>query len=126
MNKEQLEVLEVASEYIVKLIGGIKETVSCFQSGKEKQGLDMITPIGNGIGYIMDVITLLPLELDSDATIENLNTQLEELVQGLENEDYVLVSDMFSYEILPIFEEIKIHMEHLNINVCEADKKDIT
>ncbi|WP_346913591.1 hypothetical protein [Clostridium sp.] len=116
MNKEQLEVLEVASEYIVKLIGGIKETVSCFQSGKEKQGLDMITPIGHGIGYIMDVITLLPLELDSDATIENLNTQLEELVQGIENEDYVLVSDMFNYEILPIFEEIKIHMEHLMIN----------
>ena len=117
MNKEQLEVLETASEYIVKLIDGMYETVNYFQSDKEKQGLEMIPLLGDGIAYIIDVITVLPLDIDSSVVI-NINTQLAELIQGLEYCDYVLVSDILNYEIIPIFNNVKEGMS------CIIEKQD--
>ncbi|SDP56433.1 hypothetical protein [Clostridium gasigenes] len=108
MNKEEIEVFNTAKEYIERLIVGINETVEFIQSGNEKKGVEMIPLIGEGIEYIINVIALLKIELKEEETIENLNTQLEEIIGGIENGDYVLIADIFKYEIIPIIEDIKI------------------
>lgn len=116
MNKQEIEVLNMAKEYIERLIVGINEAVDYMQCGNEKKGIEMIPLIGEGIGYIINVISVLHLELSSKYTIQNLNVQLEEVIQGLENEDYVLVSDIFNYEIMPIIQDIQVCMKKIQEN----------
>lgn len=41
----------------------------------------------------------------SELKTSEVNTALNEIVQGLEQQDFVLVSDIFEYEILPVLEE---------------------
>lgn len=111
MNKQEIEVLNTAKEYIERLIVGINEAVNHIQSGNEKNGIEMIPLICDGIGYIISVIRVLNIELES--TVQNLNLQLEEVIQGLQNGDYVLVSDVLNYEIMPIIEEIQAAMKKI-------------
>ncbi|MBU3132164.1 hypothetical protein KPL40_06830 [Clostridium gasigenes] len=108
MNKQEIEVLKTAKEYIDRLIVGINEAVDYIQYGNEKNGIEMIPLIAEGIGYIIDVISFLHIELGKEKTIENLNAQLEEIIEGIENNDYVLMSDIFKYEIVPMLEEVKV------------------
>ncbi|GED20746.1 hypothetical protein [Kurthia gibsonii] len=57
---------------------------------------------------LMNIIQFID-NFSSDAYSElktaELNTALNEIVQGLEQQDFVLVSDIFEYEILPVLEE---------------------
>lgn len=114
MNNKELEVLNTAKEYIEKLISGINEVVGYIQSGKEKQAIEMIPLIAEGIGYIIDVIEVLNIEIDKDKTIGNLNGQLGEIVDGIENNDYILIADILNYEIVPIMDKIKIVLNITN------------
>ncbi|MBB6625559.1 hypothetical protein H7E67_19345 [Clostridium gasigenes] len=114
MNKQEIEVFNTAKEYIERLIVGINETVEFIQSGNDKKGIEMIPLIGEGIEYIINVISLLKIELNGEETIENLNTQLEEIIDGIENGDYVLIADIFKYEIVPIMEQLKIIFEQIS------------
>ncbi|MEG1256003.1 hypothetical protein [Clostridium sp.] len=107
MNNQEIEVLNTAKEYIERLIAGINEAVQYIQCGNEKLGIEMIPLIGEGIEYITDILLLLPLEVNSNDIVVNLNSQLEEVVQGLENEDYVLVADILAYEVVTIIKDIQ-------------------
>ena len=40
-----------------------------------------------------------------DFDISKINEYLEEINDGLEKQDYLLVADIFEYEIVPYFEE---------------------
>jgi len=44
---------------------------------------------------------------------ETLNTLLEELVQGMENNDVVLIGDILEYELPPVFERLQSLLEDI-------------
>lgn len=100
--RQQFETLQTANEYIVKLETGIVESVRLLKSGEEGQAIKMIHNIIDGIEWISDVMRLTIGVHNQQINLDEVNGQLLEIVEGFNNEDYILVGDLFEYEILPI------------------------
>lgn len=115
MNKE-IEILMTADEYLYKLKNGINVASTYMQEEKEKEAFSIIVEIIDGLGWITEVIRLTKDVVGLKIDLSELNEFLEEIVEALENEDFILVGDLFNYEILPILETI--HTGIINILKC--------
>ena len=109
MLNEKIEVLQSADEYLYKLRNGILELVDLMQAEKEHQAILLIPEISDGIDWITKVIDLTSDIQKKQIEINHINEHLESIIEALENEDYILVSDIFNYEIIPILD--KVHDE---------------
>ena len=123
MNKEKIEVLQTANDYMNNLENGIVNLANMIQEGKEQEAITIIPQVVDGIEWVIQVITLTKEVQKNEIGVEALNDQLQEIIEALENEDYILVAavefdqelmqptyrlidDLFNYEILPILEDI--------------------
>ncbi|MGL4452587.1 MAG: hypothetical protein ACRCTZ_15585 [Sarcina sp.] len=103
---EKIEVLQTANEYLFNLKSGINNLVLLMNEEKEQQACGLIPDIAEGIGWILDVARLTSDITGEVEGIDEIDNFLSEIVEALENEDYILVSDLFNYEILPILENL--------------------
>lgn len=103
---EQIEVLSTANEYMENLKSGINKLVDYIQGGEEQSGIELIPDIADGIGWIIDVVNLTRESQKENIDISMIDEKLSEVVEAIENEDYILVGDLFNYEILPILESV--------------------
>jgi|GEM_PF-1989663 len=98
------EVIINCNEYIDKLKeDGILKLINGIQGGNEEESLTLIPLIADGLQWVIEVV-----EKTKDMQIEKININkllenLEEINTALENEDYILMSDIFEFEI---FEEL--------------------
>lgn len=106
MNDEMLEVLKTTDEYLEKLKKGIVDMVEEIQSGNEMKGVGSIPAIADGIGWVLEAVNNTKPVQKEIIEFNDINEFLNETVEGIENEDYILVGDLFNYEILPILERI--------------------
>lgn len=106
MNKEKIEVLQTANDYMNNLKNGIVNLANMIQEGKEQEAITIIPQVVDGIEWIVQVIILTKEVQKNEIGVGGLNDQLQEIIEALENEDYILVGDLFNYEILPILENI--------------------
>ncbi|MCI1477729.1 MAG: hypothetical protein LKH93_00305 [Clostridium beijerinckii] len=104
---EQMEALRTANEYLENLLGGVKKVVNYIEQGEEEKGIDLIQPIADGIEWLLSAVNLTQEAHKGSVEIGQINEKLGEVVDALENEDFVLVGDLFNYEILPILEDIQ-------------------
>ncbi|NYC70933.1 alkyl sulfatase BDS1-like metallo-beta-lactamase superfamily hydrolase [Clostridium beijerinckii] len=104
-----MEVLQSADQYLYKLKSGVLELVKLMQEEKEQEAILIIPEIADGIDWITKVIDLTKDVQKEHINLENINEHLETIIEALENQDYILVSDIFNYEIIPILD--KIHDE---------------
>jgi hypothetical protein len=105
--ENKLEVLKDAYNYIDNLNSGIEELGNAINSGNEEKGVKLIPLICDGIEWIIQVISLTRNLQKEEISVGDLNEKLEETIEALDNEDFILVGDLFSYEITPILNEIK-------------------
>ncbi|MGL5633626.1 MAG: hypothetical protein ACRCX8_03925 [Sarcina sp.] len=110
--EEKLEVLETANEYLFKLKNGVGQLVGFMNEERESEACMLIPDIAEGIGWIIDVIKLTEDVIGEVDGKENLEEQLIEVVNALENQDFVLVGDLFNYEISPILDDIHVQIRH--------------
>ena len=103
---EKIEILKTTSEYLVNLKGGIENLVVLMNEEKEQQACGIIPEIADGVGWVLNVTNLTSDILGEVENLDEINNFLTEIVEALENEDYILVSDLFNYEILPILENL--------------------
>lgn len=116
MNDEKIEALITANEYLNNLEGGIYQVVEAFQQEDENKGCSLIPLIADGIKWIVDVVNLTRDIQKEDIDISQIDEKLEELVEAIENEDYILVGDLFEYEVLPIIEEVHKKIRYIVAN----------
>ena len=102
----QIEVLNSVSEYLTKLKDGINKIVTLIQEGKEHQAIQIIPSAAEGIGWVIQAINLTKDVQKEIIDIDDINDFISEIVDAFENEDYILVGDLFEYEILPILERV--------------------
>ena len=107
MDNKKIEVLETAREYLDNLSQGIIQVGEMIQGGDEISASKRMVSVFEGIEYIIKVIELTNIKDKNLDEINNLNEQLEELIDAFENEDYILVGDLFQYELKPIVENMK-------------------
>ncbi|MGL5574107.1 MAG: hypothetical protein ACRDCW_00915 [Sarcina sp.] len=103
---EKIEVLQTANEYLFNLKGGINNLVVLMNEEKEQQACGLIPDVADGIGWTLDVVRLTSDIIGEVEGLNEIDNFLSEIVEALENEDYILVSDLFNYEVLPILENI--------------------
>lgn len=101
------EVLSTAYNYIDNLKNGIEDLSNVINSGDEEKGIKLIPLISDGLDWLIKVINLTEDIHKGEVSIGELNEKLEETIEALDNEDYILVGDLFNYEMLPILDEIK-------------------
>ncbi len=104
---EKFEALKTVSEYMVNLINGIEKAVEYFQEGEERKGCDLIFPITEGIQWMSDALVVTKDIHKQDIDLKNINEKLNEIVEALENRDFILIGDLFQYELTPILKDIQ-------------------
>jgi len=93
--------------YLPKLKEGINQVASLFQLGKETEAFPLMIDLVEGLDWLLQAIGAInifnPGYLPEDEII-SFNKKSEELIQAWKNDDFVLLSDLFEYEILPLIE----------------------
>lgn len=113
MNTQKIDALVTARDYINNLKDGIGKAINYYQSGQENKGSNLIYPIAEGIEWLMQVLILCSDVVDSKESIDILKENLYEIVDGFQNEDYILISDIFEYEILTVLDSIQSSLEKI-------------
>nr|WP_152752789.1 hypothetical protein [Clostridium estertheticum] len=92
---------------MVNLINGIEKVVGYFQAGEDKKGCDLISPITEGLQWMSEALMITKDIHHQEITLQDMNEKLEEIVEAFENEDFILIGDLFQYELKPILVEIQ-------------------
>lgn len=106
MINEQIEALQSANEYLYKLKDGIGTLVDFINNNEVNNAYETIPAIAEGLDWIIKVVTLTQESQKEEIVTSDINEHLDSIVEALENEDYILVGDLFNYEILPILDRI--------------------
>lgn len=107
--EEVLEVIESYNEYLKKIPNGTIYIAECLRDDKLKEAFQTIKDFSEGVMWLVQVSELLnERNIDVFLNVEQINSYLEEINNGLENRDYLLVADLFEFEIAPFFEEIPL------------------
>ncbi len=114
MNQNNIysETLESATDYIKKLIVGIKKYIEYMTSGRISESGDLLISIIEGLDWEVKALSLIKEKLNIDLDISEVNAVLIDLSNAIQNNDYVLITDLFEYEILPILEKWKEYLEN--------------
>lgn len=105
--EEKIEALKTADEYIDNIKIGIEDLVNKINSGEENNGIKLIVSIVDGVDLVIETIKATFAMHNGSISIGNMNEKIAEIIEALENEDYVLIGDLFNYEFLPILGEIQ-------------------
>lgn len=105
--EQKLEALETAKIYINNLKEAIDKIYNYISEGRENDALVLIPNFTEGIEWLSEVLVLTKDVHKKDLNIDELNNILKEVIEAIENEDYILVGDLFKYEIYGILDEIQ-------------------
>ncbi|MDK2934111.1 MAG: hypothetical protein PWP27_1921 [Clostridiales bacterium] len=106
--KLMIETLQEIDNYLPKVMHAVQSMVSYFQGGSEQQAIEVFGPFTEAMQWLLDAITLtksMQEEYDIHVSTQELEDVLPQLLEGWENSDYILISDILEYEILPILEQ---------------------
>lgn len=108
MSEEVLEVVNSYNQYIKNVAGGSLQIADYLRKDQVQEALQLILQFSEGMGWLVQASDLLQKnEVHVELEIEQIHEFLNEINNGLEIQDYVLVADMFEYEIAPFFEQVK-------------------
>lgn len=102
------DVLESYNEYLGNISKGILYISNCLREDKINEGLLAIKDFSEGTLWLSEASQLMQKNnVKAELAIGKLQEFLEEINEGLEKQDYVLVADLFEYEIAPFFAEVE-------------------
>ncbi len=96
------------NEYLSKLPNGCQKIADDIRQDNLSDALKGILQVSEGTTWLLDANTLLEKNSFSNPlNPDKIHEFLNEVNNGLELQDYVIVADMFEYEIKPFFESCK-------------------
>lgn len=96
------EAYETAKKYMSKLVGGIDLAVSYVHQNDEDRFIDIFMQIIDGMEWLNEALTLTKDIQEGELEPSELQEKLPDLLEALENKDYILIGDILDYEIKPI------------------------
>jgi hypothetical protein len=95
-------------QYIERVAVGTQTIADYLREDKIGEAMQLIAQFSEGVTWLTQVIVLMREHCYYiDIDLSKINEFLMEINEGLERQDYVIVADMFEYEIQPFFEEAK-------------------
>ncbi|WNF33638.1 hypothetical protein RI196_02820 [Aeribacillus composti] len=102
------ETQESFYQYIERVAAGSQTIADYLREDKIGEAIELIVQFSEGMGWLTKVVELMENhKYTIDINFSNINPFLHEINDGIERQDYVIVADMFEYEIQPFFEEAK-------------------
>lgn len=106
MNELLKESFESYCDYMAKMPNGCQQISDYLREDRIMEAGQIIAQFTEGLIWLVDMNKLLL----SNNTVEPLQEEqisefLNEINSGLEIQDFVIVADMFEYEIKPFFEQ---------------------
>ncbi|MCL5781231.1 MAG: hypothetical protein M1119_10135 [Firmicutes bacterium] len=96
------ETLQSCQEYMPVLISAVGDAAFLLQSGDEARGVQLVIKIIDGLQWVIDAVQGVQqngFSLNIDIT--DIAVHFQQLESALTIRDYVLVADLFEYEIAP-------------------------
>lgn len=110
MDELIIETQQSYNDYLAKLVSGCEEIVENIQSNNIQKALQLILQFSEGTTWLIDVNQKLStLGFNNELKHEAIQEYLIQINSGLEMQDFVLVSDMFEYEIKPFFDSCTLY-----------------
>lgn len=107
--EEVLEVIESYNEYLKKIPNGTIYIAECLRDDKLKEAFQTIKDFSEGVMWLARISELLnERNIEATLNVDQLKSYLIEINDGLENHDYLLVADLFEFEIAPFFENLPL------------------
>lgn len=107
INKEEL--MFEYQQYINKLPNGLKEIVENIKDENYSMISNQIALFSEGLEWLnASKQYLLTENINIKFSLEAINEYLGTLVEAIEKQDYIMVSDIVQYELIPYFEELKV------------------
>lgn len=103
------ETIESYKDYLEKIPGGATYIANSLREDRIQDALKAIRDFSEGLIWLSEANQLI----NKNSVIIELNINrifefLQEINEGLESQDYLLVADLFEYEIAPFFEDVKV------------------
>ena len=107
MNEEVKELFESYQAYLHRVPVGCGNIVEMLRKNFVAEALNDVKDFSEGMMWLLDATALLKSnEVDILFDVFPIIDFLEEINEGLTNQDYLLVADLFEYEIIPFFEKL--------------------
>lgn len=104
MQDLSMEVKKSFDEYIKKVPTGCLEIAELLRLGEVHSSMQIVQQFCEGMDWLSQASELLLANgIDTEFKIEQIENFLKEINEGLLVEDYMLVADLFEYEIASYF-----------------------
>lgn len=104
---EVIKMIESYNNYIGKVPNGTIYIAEQLREDNLQEALFAIKDFSEGVLWLSEASDLLKQNgAKAELNIEKIQVFLQEVNDGLEKQDYILVADMFEYEIAPFFENL--------------------
>ncbi|MDK2901911.1 MAG: hypothetical protein PWR14_815 [Thermosediminibacterales bacterium] len=101
------ESIETAKDYLPKLRDGLHEVLRLFHEGKDQEAISLFISAVDGLEWFnsfLNGMQLTDLEVNSKK-ITDYQQMMKGLLDAWEMQDFLLVSDIIEYELIPLIEE---------------------
>lgn len=99
------DTIESYNHYLKKMPDGCLKIAEFLRNNEVSSALKTILDFSEGASWLADASSLLQsMKVTVELPVSKIHEFLNEVNNGLEIQDYVLVADMFEYEIAPFFE----------------------
>lgn len=96
----QVETLKTAYDYMIKLINVSKNVAEQLKAEEADKAYEMVIQIFDGCTWVIDALMLTNDLHDKPLEMNNLKVLLNTFINALENQDNVLLADLFEYELI--------------------------
>lgn len=125
VNKMARDISEELSKVAKIVNNGAKEIAAMFRRADDSEALELLQDLLDVTRNFLGTIALLRSEYvgveeiipDFVQNVENLSDLLSEMNEVLENEDWVLLSDLLEYEFLPLMNNWEKSIDYIKSNI---------
>lgn len=110
-----LETIQSYNEYLGKVENGSEIIANLLREDQITNALSVIVDFSEGMSWLTKATELLrENNITVNLDISEINNFLEEINEGLKIQDYLLVADLFEYEIAKFFSNVQLVEEPKN------------
>ncbi|MGM0841686.1 MAG: hypothetical protein ACQEWE_13205 [Bacillota bacterium] len=106
--KETQDSLE---QYTPRLLSAIKDLVIFFREENTIKAFEIFNPIIEGVEWVVKAVVLMNNNEKYIDDLNTLNNFLESINEAINHEEYVMVADIFEYEILGYLDKLINEMD---------------